>query len=151
MRTANREQLESEIIDRSESGTWDEAKLEWDLETIYDDDERGSCLCGHYPIKERCVLKNNINQKEVTVGNICVRQFMGLPSDGIFKSLKKIKINPNNALTKETIEIMHRKGYINNWRSYFYMKTLKKRSLTEKQMIQRQKVNEIFLKKMVRH
>ena len=151
MRTANREQLESEIIDRSESGNWDEARREWDLETIYDDDELGRCLCGHYPIKERCVLRNNINQKEVTVGNICVHQFMGLPSDRIFKSLKKIKVNPKSALTRDVIELLYRRKHICKWQYDFSIDTLKKRSLTERQWIQRQKVNEIFREKMVRH
>jgi hypothetical protein len=149
MGTANREQLESEIIDRSESGTWDEAKLEWDLERIYDDDERGRCLCGQYPIKEKCVLKNNINEKEVIVGNVCVRQFMGLPSDWIFKSLKKIKINPDASLNKETLEFMHGKGYMDDWQYDFSMDTLNQRCITERQMIQRRKIIEIFREKVI--
>lgn len=151
MRTSNREQLESEIIARSESGNWEEAKCEWDLATIYDDDEPGSCLCGHSPIKERCVLKNTINEKEVVVGNVCVHQFMGLPSDGIFKSLKKIKVNPENTLTKEAIEFMHRKGYIDDWLYNFSIGTLKKRRLSGRQMPWRLKVTQIFREKVIRN
>ncbi len=38
------------IIALSESSHWDYAKLEWKLDEIYEADERGTCLCGHYPI-----------------------------------------------------------------------------------------------------
>ena len=71
MGTANQEQLESEIIFRSESGNWEEAKREWDLETIYDDDEPGmpsvdtfrskrGVSCAITSIKKKSLLETSV-------------------------------------------------------------------------------------------
>lgn len=76
-------QLTSEIVSRSVAYTWDEAILEWSLLEVYENDEPETCLCGHYPIMELCVLQNIRNQNQVTVDNCCVKEFTGLTSDKI--------------------------------------------------------------------
>lgn len=50
--------LTQEIIALSVSSNWDVAKLEWKLYEIYEADEPETCLCGHFPIIEICVLSN---------------------------------------------------------------------------------------------
>src|SRR5262245_18392749 len=71
------------IIALSEADNWDDAKWEWSLEDVYfaDQDDPGTCLCGHHPIIENCVLVNRENENRATVGNVCVKKFLGLNSD----------------------------------------------------------------------
>jgi len=67
--------LKSELMKISEHRTWDVARREWILEgtTHLDRDEPPeSCLCGHYPIKNLCHLKNILNGHETIVGNCCI-------------------------------------------------------------------------------
>lgn len=49
--------LAPEIIRRSKAQTWDEAVKEWKLKEVYESD-RQSCLCGHFPIVEICLIRN---------------------------------------------------------------------------------------------
>jgi len=81
--------LTNEIIDLSKSKIWDAAKLEWSLAKIYEADEPETCLCGHFPIIEICILQNKLNHKQATVGNCCVKKFIGLPSDKIFQAVNR--------------------------------------------------------------
>ena len=73
--------LIEEIIALSEASNWDEAKREWALLHVYREDDPLTCLCGHFPINEICVIGNMKNGREAIVGNVCVKKFMGLPSD----------------------------------------------------------------------
>lgn len=72
--------LTEEIIALSEASTWNRAKLEWSLYEVYEAEEPETCLCGHFPIIELCTLLNRYNGKFATVGNCCVKKFIGLPS-----------------------------------------------------------------------
>ena len=54
-------QLTTRLIDLSVEDVWDEAKLEWALESVWREDEPDTCLCGHYPIIEICLLRNRKN------------------------------------------------------------------------------------------
>lgn len=84
--------LTEEIIKLSQSKLWDVAKSEWTLYEIYEADKPERCLCGHFPIIEICNLKNKLNSNYATVGNCCVKKFIGLPSDKIFQVIKRVKI-----------------------------------------------------------
>src|SRR5262245_29496834 len=79
--------LTARIIAGSVAETWADAKREWELSHIYfaEPDEAGTCLCGHSPIIEHCVLVNRPNGKTATVGNVCVTRFLGLGSEPIFR------------------------------------------------------------------
>ena len=61
--------LTEEILNRSNSKEWNEAKLEWKLDFVHKADEPEACLCGHFPIIEVCVLKNKLSSDFVNVGN----------------------------------------------------------------------------------
>jgi len=90
--------LTSEIIKRSVAQTWDKAKLEWSLLEVYEAEEPETCLCGHYPIIELCVLQNGKNGARATVGKCCVKRFVGLPSDKIFEGVKRVRKDTSKSL-----------------------------------------------------
>lgn len=142
--------LSSEIINLSESTSWDSAKLEWDLQEIYEAEEPDTCLCGHYPIIETCVLKNKINQNTAIVGNCCVKKFIGLPSDKIFQAVKRVRKNNQKSLNIEAIQHAFDKGWINGWEYSFSIDTMRKRKLSVKQLQTRKNINEKMLFNMKR-
>ncbi len=137
--------LTKEIIERSESNIWDEAKLEWDLEHIYRADEAEACLCGHFPIIEICIIKNQRNESIAQVGNCCVKKFLGLPSDKLFQSMKKLHQDIEKSCNSETIEIAYDKKWINGWEKDFYKDIWRKRNLSPKQLEIKIRINQKIL------
>jgi len=132
------------------ASTWDQAKLEWRLLDIYETDEAETCLCGHYPIVELCVLRNHANGNEATVGNCCVKKFVGLPSDKIFQAVKRIRKDLDKSLNAEAIEHAHSHGWINDWERAFYYDNMRKRVLTLRQRSKKRQINELVLRRMKR-
>lgn len=142
--------LTEEIINRSQSKVWDIAKLEWSLYQIYEADEPETCLCGHFPILEICTLKNKLNGQFATVGNCCVKKFIGLPSNLIFQAVKRVRKDNQKSLNAEAIQHAYEKGWINEWEYKFSIDTMRKRNLSQKQLQKRMKVNEKMLANMRR-
>ncbi|MAF97489.1 MAG: hypothetical protein CMH26_02520 [Micavibrio sp.] len=134
--------LTQNIIALSNSKVWDSAKLEWRLIEVYEADEPETCLCGHFPIIEVCVLGNVYNHQHATVGNCCVKKFIGLPSDKIFQSVKRVRKDNTKALNAEALKHAHDKGWINDWEYNFGIDTMRKRKLSDKQIQTRIKINE---------
>lgn len=143
-------QLTTELIELSNAGTWDEAKLEWGLEHVWREDEPDTCLCGHYPIIEICQLRNRLNRSTAIVGNCCVKKFTNLPSDLIFQAVKRIQDDEERAINAETIDHAYQKGWINDWERKFYMDTWRKRKLTGAQRNTRIQINQKVLRGVVR-
>lgn len=114
---------------------------------IYYQEEPDTCLCGHFPINEICVLRNKRNNITTEVGNICVKKFLGLPSELIFQALRRIAKDETRALNTEAIDHAFRKGWINNWEKKFYFDTMRKRNLSNKQWAKRIEVNRQVLKR----
>lgn len=141
-------QLTREIIARSTATVWDAAKLEWTLYEVFESDEPGTCLCGHYPIIEHCVLRNKTNAVSTTVGNCCVKKFIGLPSDLIFQAAKRVRLDTSRSLNGEAIEYAREHGWINDWEQEFYFRIMRKRNLSEKQKAKKRQINERFLLRM---
>jgi hypothetical protein len=150
MEQSNEYQLSREIIARSNATTWDEAKLEWDLAAIYHQAEPETCLCGHFPIIEICVLQNRLNGNRAIVGNVCVKKFMGLPSERIFQAVRRIRKDPSRPLNAEAIEHAFQHGWINDWERRFCFDTMRKRKPSQKQLNIRLQINENVLKNVVR-
>jgi hypothetical protein len=111
--------LTEEILARSEASVWDFAKLEWALDHVYEADEPETCLCGHFPIIEICELRNKLNGKGATVGNCCVKKFIGLPSDLIFQAVKRVRKDIEKSLNAQAIEHAWEKRWINEWEYKF--------------------------------
>lgn len=141
-------QLTREILARSTATVWDVAKLEWTLCEVFESDEPGTCLCGHFPIIEHCVLRNKTNGVFTTVGNCCVKKFIGLPSDLIFQAAKRVRLDSGRSLNGEAIEHARERGWINDWEQGFYFHIMRKRNLTDKQAAKKRQINEKFLLRM---
>lgn len=141
-------QLTNEILARSNAVTWDAAKLEWALHEVFESEERATCLCGHFPIIENCVLRNTVNGRYATVGNCCVKKFIGLPSDLIFQAIKRVRADPSKSLNEQTIAYALERNWINDWEQTFYLRLMRKRNLTEKQAAKKKQINEKFLWKL---
>lgn len=133
--------LTQEVIELSQAINWDTAKLEWKLETIYEAEEAEKCLCGHFPIIEVCILRNQINGNSATVGNCCVKKFIGLPSDKIFQAIKRVRKDDEKSLNAEAIAYAHDKGWINDWERDFYLDIMRKRNLSFGQLAKKKQIN----------
>ncbi|TVZ49879.1 hypothetical protein JM82_0318 [Olleya sp. Hel_I_94] len=135
--------LTEEIIKLSNSDIWSSAKLEWNFEYAYYSEELQRCLCGHYPIKNVCVIKNTDNKNETEVGNCCVNKFLGI-EDGnkIFTSIKKLKIDKSKSMSPEVLEYLRKKNVLTDFDYKFYSDTIRKRKLSDKQLAIREKINQ---------
>jgi len=142
--------LAEEIIKLSKADRWDAAKIEWALSEVYEADDPETCLCGHFPIIELCVLKNTINNNLAFVGNCCVKKFIGLPSDKIFQAVKRVKQDNKKSLNDEAIRHAYNRGWINCWDKNFYMNIMRKRNLTPNQRDKKIQINEKILRNMRR-
>ncbi|MDV6315928.1 hypothetical protein [Idiomarina sp. HP20-50] len=142
--------LTQEIISLSLSSNWDAAKLEWKLHEIYEADEPETCLCGHFPIIEICVLSNTHNFNQAVVGNCCVKKFIGLPSDKIFQAIKRVRKDNEKSLNAEAIGHAYQKGWINDWEKTFYLDVMRKRKLSTNQLAKKIQINEKLANNMKR-
>jgi hypothetical protein len=136
--------LVGEILARSTATTWAEARREWQIDQVYISDQLGTCLCGHWPIREHCVLSNHTNGGEVVVGNCCVMRFLGLASEPIFAGLRRIAKNPDAPLGAAAIKFAQGGGLLTEWEYRFCLDTLGKR-LSERQRAKRREINSRLL------
>ena len=130
------------ILSSSVGGTWDEAKLEWKLSfiEILPNENHWECLCGYYPIKELCHIINKKNGNRKIVGNQCVKKF-DFGAHKIISNIKKVTHKHDASLNPETIQYAYKHKMINNWEQEFYMDTMRKRNLTDRQMSKRMHIN----------
>ena len=141
--------LSQGIIELSEASNWDQAKLEWSLDSIYKEEEPDTCLCGHFPIIEICILKNRLNANTAVVGNCCVKKFIGLPSDKIFQAIKRVRSDDTKSLNAESIGHAFRNRWINDWEYNFYMDVMRKRNLSAKQITKKKQINTKIISRIV--
>jgi len=121
--------LSKRIIGQSISDSWDRAKSEWKLDRVYENPGE-SCLCGHNPITEVCVLLNILNNNRAEVGNCCVQKFMGISSQKVFSSIKRIKANEENSANADLIDMAKEKKWISEKEYVFYIDVWRKRITT---------------------
>ncbi|MBW2672374.1 MAG: hypothetical protein JRD89_03010 [Deltaproteobacteria bacterium] len=147
-----REILAAEIIARSNSDSWELARREWVLSEVYLVDPKApkTCLCTHHPIVEICVIDNRHNGASTEVGNVCVSQFLMLPSHKIFDALRRVRTNEVRALNVEAIEHGHGRGWFNDWERRFYLRTWRLRALSRKQLAKRVQLNRKFVERTAR-
>lgn len=142
--------LTQRIIDLSVASTWNEAKNEWGLETIWRAEESFDCLCGHSKIIEICRLINSRNQNSAIVGNCCVKKFLNIPSDLIFQAVARIQGDIERAINEETVWYAFKKGWINEWEKGFYMNTWRNRKLSGSQYEKRIQINRKVISGFIR-
>jgi len=142
-------QLFTELTKLSNAKTWDLVKLEWRLSDISyaDNDNPLTCICGHYPIKELCHLKNKENGNDVIVGNCCVNKFI-LKSKKIFDAINRVRNDLTNSFNVELIDIAHQHNIINDWEKEFYIDIWRKHKLNSKQLRIKVDINFRYLQKM---
>jgi hypothetical protein len=143
-------QLIQGILSMSESELWSHAKIEWNLVEIYREEEAATCLCGHYPIIEVCVLQNRKNGNTAEVGNICVKKFMGLESEKIFSGIRRISRDEDKSLSLEAIYHAYSKAWIDSWERSFCLDTIRKRKLSDRQLGIRRRINRTVLANLSR-
>lgn len=139
----NFKQLKIEILALSQATDWDTARKEWALVDIVEAEEPEACLCGHYPIIEKCEIHNRITGSTTEVGNVCVKRFLGIRSDLIFAALKRIRSDnlKKKSLNEDAIVFFSEKGLLTTWEYAFLQNTKSKKSLSAKQLDHRLKIN----------
>lgn len=140
--------LSMEIIDLSKANNWDLAKHEWFLDHVYmipKRDEPEICLCGHYPIREVCIIKNKENGNTTIVGNCCVTKFIGINSNKLIDAIKRVKKDHRNSFNTDCIELALKKFLINKWEYGFYISIWRKKKLSKKQLDRKVIINEKIL------
>lgn len=137
------ERLEQEILSRSYSSSIKEAFLEWELFAVYQG--LSNCLCGQKHIKNICVIENKLTDKSVIVGSSCVEKFFGIPTENLFKDLKKLKENLSSldhTVKEFTVKFAHKANLISDWELEFYRSILTWTKLSEKQKNRRFIINQ---------
>lgn len=146
----NFEQLKAGILPLSKATVWEVAGKEWRLVDVSEAEEPERCLCGHYPIIELCTISNVVTGRTVDVGNVCVKRFLGIRSDLIFASLKRIRRDLDKSIGADAAAFFHGRGVINSWEYEFQQDTMRKRNLSEKQLSTRRKINTKILESIAR-
>lgn len=142
----NFEQLKAEMIARSRSTDWPQAKLEWDLRDVFRVAEEQTCLCGHHPIFQICTLRNQLTREEAEVGNVCVEKFLGMRSKRIFSALKRVRLDGARSLNKEAVDIFTNLGAISAQEAEEYLSFYRKRkNITEEQVALKLLINQQVL------
>jgi hypothetical protein len=137
--------LIDEILKLSSSKSWETAKLEWSFVRAFEGGPQ-SCLCGHYPIKNICVIHNSKSKKSAEVGNCCVNKFLGIEEGNkIFETLKRLKGDIGKSMSAEALQFLFDRAIINEFEYVFYKDILRKRNLTNKQEALKKSVNRKFL------
>ncbi|CAN7595492.1 hypothetical protein LJR099_004490 [Variovorax paradoxus] len=93
-------------------------------------------------------MRNKTNGTFATVGNCCVKKFLGLPSDLIFEAIKRVRADGNKSLNAEALEYARRMGWINDLEADFFLRIMCKRVMTDKQPAKKRQINAKFLLQM---
>ncbi len=141
----NFQQLKAQILALSKAIDWQVAKKEWRLIEVSEADEPETCLCGHFPIIELCTIFNETTGHTVDVGNVCVNRFLGLRSNLIFQSIKRIRKDINKSVMDDATAFFYARGVLDDWEYKFQQDTMRKRNLSERQGIYRRKINNKIL------
>ncbi|WP_332640580.1 hypothetical protein [Brevundimonas sp.] len=142
----NFQKLSDEIVSRSVSDDWLQAKLEWDLEYVYEYPPHKTCLCGHHPIENICVIRNDINRTRAEVGNVCVHKFLGMQSKRVFAALRRVRADISKSLNPRSIEMFMGLRVVSAQDADLYLEFWRKRKhVTPDQMKLRLRVNTAVL------
>lgn len=125
---------------------WKQAKEEWifdRIELANEEDVRDrtySCLCGHNPLKELCIIRNELNGEEAIVGNCCIKHFKGM--DGVSTMLNALK---RGKINEPIIKYAGQNSCINEWEHEFMLKMITKRMFTPKQLAKKNEITQKIL------
>jgi len=138
--------LIDEIIIRSVSDSWETARKEWFFENAYQSEEPETCLCGHFPIINICVIKNTRNGNCTEVGNCCINKFLDIDEGNkIFSSVNRLKKDISKSMSFEALQYLNEKGILDNFEFEFYSSIIRKRKLSDKQISIKERINQKFI------
>lgn len=141
--------LMREIQARSTAKDWRDARREWEISRVFfsEPDNPGRCLCGHFPIREHCVLRNRVNGNVVTVGNVCVKRFFDLNAEDLFAAFRKIMKNLEATMSAKAIDYAHGRDWINDWERDHCLSICgrSKRKLSPRQLAKRVEIHKKIL------
>ena len=139
----NFDKFTSAILSLSNSKVWLEAKPEWKLHLAYSDGSDRACECGHQPIHQICVIKNQENGNEAEVGNVCVHNFMQLASRRVFAVLRRVRIEITKSLNPAALDLFKRRDVISTGEMDDYLEYWRKRTnMTDVQRRQKAEINQ---------
>lgn len=138
--------LKESILKLSKSQNWEIAKKEWNFEYAYNSLDAKTCMCGKFPIKNICLIRNTITNELAEVGNLCIDKFLGI-EDGrsIFVAIKKITHDINKSISKKALEYYKDKLEMTEKEYNFYNQILRKRKLSYKQLNWKRSLNRRFI------
>lgn len=70
-----------------------------------------------------------------------------MQSDAIFNGIKKIRKDVSGSMNMDALDYAYHMDFITDWDFGFYLDTMKKRKLTEKQLTKRKQINEKVLRR----
>ena len=145
----NFQNLKAHILPLSRASSFDVAKTEWDLVAVELSKEWDKCPCGQ-DIKEHCYIENRYTAARTYVGNVCINRFIGIDTGNLFDGLRRISDDPMANANVAVIEYAHERGFLFSDKEYgFLMSTVRSRSLSEKQLAWKAKINQRILKQTV--
>lgn len=147
----NFEKFKSAILALSNASDWLEAKPEWELHIVYNDGSDRACECGHQPIHQICVIRNQHNRNKAEVGNVCVHNFMQLASRRIFAVLRRVEAEISKSLNPAALELFARRGVLSPSEQADYLDYWRKRTnMTKDQRDQKLAINRRVLEYVAR-
>ena len=147
----NFEKFKAAILALSNATDWLEAKPEWELHIVYNDGSDRSCECGHQPIHQICVIRNQENRNEAEVGNVCVHNFMQLASRRIFAVLRRVEAEITKSLNPAALDLFKRRGVLTHGERDDYEVYWRKRTnMTNEQRDQKVDINTRVLEYVAR-
>lgn len=145
----NFENLRAHILPLSHSNVFDVAKTEWGLVAVEISEEWDNCPCGQ-TIKEHCYIENRLTGEKTYVGNVCINRFIGIDTGTLFDGLKRIAKDPEANPNIAVIEYAWERGFLFGENEYrFLISTARKRSLSDKQLAWKSKINRRILNQTV--
>jgi hypothetical protein len=121
----NHNQFKTILLKHSNNGDYLEAIKEWNL--VYIEVEENHCICGKQILKN-CNIKNKSNGNDLIVGSTCVKKFLGIETEHMFKELKN-KMSYHYSY----IEELHGKNKISDWEATFLVSLINFKKLSVKQ------------------
>jgi len=144
----NLQRLKEHILPLSEAGSFELARLEWELIGIEVSEDFDHCPCGQQ-IKEHCYIENRVNQNRTYVGNVCINRFLGIETGNLFEGLRRIKEDMTANANEDLIKHAYKFGYIFEKEYGFLMQTRFKRQFSTKQLEWKKKINRRILNEVV--
>lgn len=140
--------LTDAVLAMSKATKWNIAKFEWDVVAIVEVNEAETCICGHYPIRKVCIIKNSVNGNSARIGKCCAKKFMKKKDSAIIRVVERIREDNSKSPNVTLIDLAFKKKWINKWEWEFSMSTEGRRKLSIKQQAMREKINKKILAKM---